>query len=141
MCLSVCIIVSITRKRVPAAQAFYFTVQLVIEELFNCVAGATSVGREQHMDGIAARLEAGIFGSVSGYLGVIEAQMRKMINRICSYSFMALHIRMIFFAEEICKPESQRCGALSLLFAFAARKHSHDSSTRTALFALPSYRL
>ena len=80
MCLSVCIIVSIARKRAPVTQAFYFTVQLVIEELFNCVPGATSVGREQHMDGIAARLEAGIFGSVSGYLGVIEAQMRKMLH-------------------------------------------------------------
>ena len=32
------------------------------------------------MDGVAARLEAGIFGSVAGYLGVIEAQMRKMLH-------------------------------------------------------------
>ena len=32
------------------------------------------------MDGVASRLEAGIFGSVSGYLGVIKAQMRKMLH-------------------------------------------------------------
>jgi hypothetical protein len=32
------------------------------------------------MDGVAYRLEAGIFGSVSGYLGVIEAQQRKMLH-------------------------------------------------------------
>ena len=32
------------------------------------------------MDGVAARLETGIFGSVAGCLGVIEAQMRKMLH-------------------------------------------------------------
>ncbi len=60
--------------------AFYHTIELVIEELFNCAPGATSSSRVQHMDGVAARLETGIFGSVAGYLGVIEAQMRKMLH-------------------------------------------------------------
>ena len=60
--------------------AFYYTIELVIEELFNCAPGATSASKSQHMDGIAARLETGIFGSVAGYLGVIEAQMRKMLH-------------------------------------------------------------
>ena len=32
------------------------------------------------MDGVASRSEAGMFGSVSGYLGIIEAQMRKMLH-------------------------------------------------------------
>ena len=141
MCLSVCIIVSIARKRPPVTQAFYFTVQLVIEELFNCVPGATSVGREQHMDGIAARLEAGIFGSVSGYLGVIEAQMRKMLHLHMLVQLHGFSHPDDIFAEAICKPESQRCGALSLLFVFVARKRSRDTFMRTVLFALYSNRL
>jgi hypothetical protein len=64
----------------PVTLAFYYTIELVIEELFNCAPGATSSSRAQHMDGVAARLETGIFGSVAGYLGVIEAQQRKMLH-------------------------------------------------------------
>ena len=72
--------VSLPNIRTPVTLAFYYTIELVIEELFNCAPGATSASKSQHMDGIAARLETGIFGSVAGYLGVIEAQMRKMLH-------------------------------------------------------------
>ena len=62
-----------------ATRCFHWTVTLVIRTLFNCedVAGRA-------VDSVATCEEAGIFGYVRAYLGVVEPQMRK-----------ALHVHML----------------------------------------------
>ena len=69
----------VVRDPLVATCVFHWTVRLVIKELFNC---ADKPGL--HADNIPARGEAGVFGHVRAYHGVVEPQMRK-----------ALHIHML----------------------------------------------
>ena len=62
-----------------ATRCFHWTVRLVIRTLFNCEDQAGIAP-----DGIPAHEEAGVFGHVRAYFGVVEPQMRK-----------ALHIHMV----------------------------------------------
>ena len=58
---------------------FHYTVRLVIKTLFHCSKPGTPFP-----DCLPTETEPGIFGHISGYLGVVEPQMRK-----------ALHIHML----------------------------------------------
>ena len=69
----------VAQDPVAATRTFHYTVRLVIETLVGC----TKPGAP-FPDGIPARVVPGVFGHVSGYLGVVEPQMRK-----------ALHIHML----------------------------------------------
>ena len=58
-----------------ATRNFHYTVKMVLDKLFNCVASG-----KPFPDGIAGRCEPGVFGHVAGFLGVVEPQMRKALH-------------------------------------------------------------
>ena len=75
-----------------ATRCFHYVVDLVIRTLFNCAPPGKC-----YPDGIPAGIEPGIFGYCSGYLGMVEPQLRKAKPHICtcSCSCMASSIRCI----------------------------------------------
>ena len=54
----------------------HLTFRMTIELLFNCTAAANVKSSSQNLDLVPAHCEAGMFNYVSGYLGVVEPQMR-----------------------------------------------------------------
>ena len=77
------------------------TVKLVIDALLGCGKPFTS-----YADGIPAHAVPGIFGHISGYLGVVEPQMRK-----------ALHIHMLVQLLGFAHPEDLiTSGSLASVF-------------------------
>ena len=60
---------------VATTRCFHYTVRLVLDTLFNC-----GKPGQPFPDGLPCRCESSVYGHVSGYLGVIEPQMRKALH-------------------------------------------------------------
>jgi hypothetical protein len=59
-----------------AARCVHWTFENTIRYLFNCGPPANTKPKKQHMDTVPARCEPGTFAFISGYLGIVEPQMR-----------------------------------------------------------------
>ncbi len=82
------------------------------------------------MDGVAARLEAGILGSVAGCLGVIEAQMRKMLHLHMLVQLHGFSHPDDIFRRGDLEARIKQFGASLLLYASAVRKQWRSISTK-----------
>ena len=91
----------VAQDPVAATKCFHYTVRLVVDTLFNCVSPGHPCP-----DGKPCREVPGVFGLISGYLGVVEPQMRK-----------ALHIHMLVQLHGFSHPEDLiTSGAIANVF-------------------------
>ena len=111
-------------------------VYLVIRTLLNCEPPGKCFP-----DGIAARLEPGIFNYAAGYLGVVEPQLRKALHLHMLVQLLGFAHPMDFFRSGRLIEVFRRCGACmsSVCFrsteAFAA--YTQEPGAIEALRAQP----